>query len=320
MNRDTRRSRFIFGSLLVLSLLLITIDLRSGSALKGPRSIANSVVSPLQRAATGVAVPIGNFFSEIGSLGSTHQQIQDLRKQNAELKAALVSRTNISGELAQLKGVLDLAGAGRYRTVAGRVIGMGSAAGFAQTITVDVGSANGITPDMTVISTDGLVGRVHSVGTHSCTVILLSDLNFKIGARLAGSEALGIISGEGSQPLSLEILDAQVNVKVGDQLVARGSVGGHPFVPGVPIGVITELSQTPGALTRLAKVRPYAHLGTLDIVGIVVTPPKSDPRDALLPPVPTPTPIPTVTVTVTAAPTITPTTTPSSIPTVKPSN
>ena len=305
MNRDTRRSRFMLGFLIVLSLLLITLDLRSGSALNGPRSIADSVIAPLQRVATNITSPVGRFFGEIGSLGRTHQQIQDLRKQNAELKAALISRTSISSELAQLKGVLDLAGAGRYRTVAGRVIGMGSVAGFAQTITVDLGSANGVTPDMTVISTDGLVGRVHSVGKHSCTVILISDLNFKIGARLAGTLALGIVSGHGSQPLSLEVLDPQVDVKVGDQLVARGSVGGHPFVPGVPIGVITEVSQTPGALTRFARVRPYAHLGTLDVVGIVVKPPKSDPRDALLPPAPTatPTPTPTVTVTVTATPT-----------------
>lgn len=318
MNRDTRRSRFGLGLLLVLSLLLITLDLRSGSALKGPRSIANSVIAPLQRAATSVTTPIGNFFSEIGSIGSTHRQIQDLLKRNAELKAALISRSNTNGELAQLKGVLDLAGSGRYRTVTGRVIGMGSASGFAQTITVDLGSADGVTPDMTVISADGLVGRVHSVSAHSCTVVLISDLNFKIGARLAGTEALGIISGEGSQPLSLEVLDAQVDVKVGDQLVARGSVGGHPFVPGVPIGQVIEVSKTPGALTTLARVRPYARLGTLDIVGIVVTPPKIDPRDALLPPVPTPTPIPTVTVTAYPSPGIPSTLSPT--PTPKPSN
>jgi rod shape-determining protein MreC len=309
MNRDTRRSRFVLGLLIVISLLFITFDLRSGSALKGPRSIANSVIAPLQRVATAITEPVGRFISEIGSLGSTHQRISDLQNQNAALKTALIDRTNISGELDQLKGVLNLAGAGRYKTVAGHVIGMGSAAGFAQTITVDLGSADGVRPDMTVISADGLVGRVHSVGQHSSTVILLSDLNFKIGARLAGTQALGIISGAGSQPLSLEVLDTQVDVKVGDQLVARGSVGGRPFVPGVPIGVITQVSQTPGSLTRLAKVRPYAHLGTLDIVGIVVTPPKSDPRDALLPPVPvaTPLPTPTVTVTVTAVPTPTPT-------------
>ena len=310
MNRDTRRSRFGLGFLLVLSLFLITLDLRSGSALKGPRSIANSVITPLQRATTKVSEPIGNFFSELGSLRSSHQQIQDLRNQNAKLKAALIDGKNISGQLSQLKGVLDLAGTGKYQILAGRVIGMGAVAGFAQTITVDLGTTSGVAPDMTVISSDGLVGRVQSVGENACTVVLISDLRFKVGARLAGSQALGIISGEGSQPLSLEILDAQVEVKVGDQLVARGSVGGRPFVPGVPIGVVTEVAQTAGALTRLAKVRPYAHLGTLDIVGIVVTPPKADPRDSLLPSTPTPTPIPTVTVTVTATPT----------PTAKPSN
>ena len=312
MNRDTRRSRFMLGFLIVLSLLLITLDLRSGSALQGPRSIASSLIAPLQRVVTGVTSPVGNFFGEIGSLGRNRQQIQDLQKKNAELRAALIDRTNISGELSQLRGVLNLAGAGKYRMVAARVVAMGSAAGFAQTITVDAGSADGVTPDMTVISADGLVGRVHSVGTHASTVILISDLNFKIGARLAGTQALGIVSGHGSQPLSLEVLDPQVDVKVGDQLVARGSVGGHPFVPGVPIGVITDVSLTPGALTRFARVRPYAHLGTLNIVGIVVKPPKADPRDALLPAAPTPTPIPTVTVTVTPFPT--------PFPTPKPSN
>ncbi|HUW78363.1 MAG TPA: rod shape-determining protein MreC [Candidatus Nanopelagicaceae bacterium] len=302
MNRDTRRSRFVLGLLIVISLLLITFDLRSGSALKGPRSIANSIVSPLQRAATAVSTPVGNFFSDISSLGSAHQKIRNLQTQNSKLKAKLVDRSNLTSQLDQLKGVLNLAGAGQYKTVFGRVIGMGSAAGFAETITVDLGRVDGVSPDMTVISTDGLVGRVQSVEARSCTAVLLSDLKFKIGARLAGSQALGIISGEGAAPLSLEVLDSQVEVKVGDQLVARGSMGGRPFVPGVPIGVITQVSDTPGALTRLAKVRPYAHLGTLNVVGIVVKPPKVDPRDALLPVAPTPLPTPTVTVTVTAAP------------------
>jgi len=314
MNRDTRRSRFGLGFLLVISLFLITLDLRSGSALKGPRSIANSVITPLQQGVTRVTEPIGNFFAELGSLRSTQQQIKELRKENDQLKTSIINSQNMAGQLAQLKSVLDLAGIGRYRTVAGHVIGMGSVAGFAQTITVDLGTANGIKSDMTVISGDGLVGRVQSVGEHACTVVLISDLRFKVGARLAGSQALGIVSGEGPDPLSLEILDAQVEVKVGDQVVARGSVAGRPFVPGVPIGVITEVSHTSGALTRLAKVRPYAHLGTLDIVGIVVTPPKVDPRDALLPVAPTPTPIPTVTVTIYPTPGASPS------PSPKPSN
>jgi len=314
MNRDARRSRFIFGLLIVVSLLLLTFDLRDGATIKGPRAIASAVLGPLQRATTSVTAPIGRFFADVGSLGSNRRTIADLKQRNAELSAKLVAQANLEGELGQLKGVLNLAGAGRYKTVAARVIAMGAAAGFSDTITIDVGSANGVAPDMTVFSADGLVGRVHSVASNSANVILISDLNFKIGARLAGTQALGVVSGRGAQPLSLEVLDAQEPVAVGDRLVARGSVGGRPFVPGVPIGVIIQVMQTPGALTRLALVRPYAHLGSLDIVGVVVSPPKSDPRDALLPPPPTATPIPTPTVTVTVTPT------PSGTPSAKPSN
>lgn len=306
MNRDTRRSRFIFGLLIVVSLLILTFDLRDGATIRGPRAIVSAVLSPLQRATTSIAAPIGRFFSEIGSLGSNRRTIADLKQRNAELATKLLAQANLEGELSQLKGVLDLAGAGRYKTVAARVIAMGPTVGFSDTITIDVGSANGVAPDMTVFSADGLVGRVHSVASNSATVILISDLNFKIGARLAGTQALGVVSGRGAQPLSLEILDAQVPVAVGDRLVARGSVGGRPFVPGIPIGVITQVIQTPGALTRSALVLPYAHLGSLDIVGVVVAPPKSDPHDALLPPSPVPTPTPTVTVTVTATPTAQP--------------
>ena len=60
-----------------------------------------------------------------------------------------------------------------------------------------------------------------------------------------------------------------------------------------------------GTLTRTATVRPFVDFTTLDLVGVVVEPPRKNPRDAVLPPRPVTTPVtpaPTVTVTVTAKP------------------
>jgi rod shape-determining protein MreC len=56
---------------------------------------------------------------------------------------------------------------------------------------------------------------------------------------------------------------------------------------------------TPGSQTRTASVRPYVDFTSLDLVGVVVEPPRTDPRDSVLPPRPSSTPQPTVTVTVT---------------------
>ena len=77
----------------------------------------------------------------------------------------------------------------------------------------------------------------------------------------------------------------------GQQLVTFGSVGGRPYVPGVPVGVITRVVASASALTKIAYVRPYADDGALGVVGVVIVPPRHNPRDSVLPPRP-PSPAP----------------------------
>ena len=91
-------------------------------------------------------------------------------------------------------------------------------------------------------------------------------------------------------------------MEAGDALLARGSVSGRPFVPGVPIGEVTSVDNSPGAVTQTAEVRFYANFSTLGVVAVVIAKPESDPRDALVPPKPVPTPLPTVTIYATPSP------------------
>ncbi|HXJ25972.1 MAG TPA: rod shape-determining protein MreC, partial [Streptosporangiaceae bacterium] len=76
--------------------------------------------------------------------------------------------------------------------------------------------------------------------------------------------------------------------------VTAASVKQRPFVPGVPVGVITAVLGSGGGLTERALVRPYADFGSLGVVGIVVAPPRRSPRFSVLPPTPSPAPTPTV--------------------------
>jgi rod shape-determining protein MreC len=132
--------------------------------------------------------------------------------------------------------------------------------------------------------------------SNSALVQLASDPAFKIGARIASTQQIGILSGQGSRKGVLQLLDNSTEVKVGDVLLARGSQNGRPFVPGVPIGVVTKVDNSAGAVSQTADVKFYSNFSTLGVVSVVVSNPKSDPRDALVPQKPRPTPIPTVTV------------------------
>jgi rod shape-determining protein MreC len=88
----------------------------------------------------------------------------------------------------------------------------------------------------------------------------------------------------------LEILNAQAAVEKGNVVVTLGSRDDRPFVPGIPIGEVSDIVSTPGALTRQAEVEPFANLTSLNMVGIVIQAPRKAPREPLVAPSPSATP------------------------------
>jgi len=291
------RSRLLLVLLLVSSLFLITLDLRGVNLAGSLRSGVSTVTSPVENFFSRLFSPVGNFASDLRNFGQSKSKIAELEKQVDLLKSKEVLDEDLVGQLNQLKAVLDLAGRGGYKVVAAKVINRGPSASFKQTITLDVGSADGISRNMTVISDGGLVGVVKSVSSHSSIVLLMSDPTFKIGVRIAGTQSIGVISGQGGNKYLLQLLDATGEIKVGDTLVARGSDGGRPFVPGVPVGVVTAVQSNTSSITQNADVEGISNLDRVGIVAVVVMAPKADPRDALIPK-----PAPTVTVFVTPTP------------------
>ena len=297
------RSRLLFIILIVTALFLITLDLRGVSLISGLKSGTQSILNPFQRAGSAIVSPVRNFASDITHLGRTRNQIAQLKEENARLRDKLINRKDADGKLKQLKGVLDLAGTAGFKTVSAKVISYGSGASFSQTLTIDAGSTSGIRKNMTVISSDGLVGVVKASFPRSAIVQLASDPEFKIGARIAGSQQLGILTGQGTRKGALQLLDNLTTVKKGDVLLARGSNNGRPFVPGVPIGVVTAVDNSAGSASQTADVKYYVNFTALGVVSVVVSGEGADPRDALVPPKPRPTPTPTVTIYATPSPT-----------------
>ena len=296
------RGRLLIIVLIVTSLFLITLDLRGVQVIDGLRTGTQTALTPVQKAGSWAISPLRNFLSDVTSLGRTRNKIERLQAENDKLRLSLQNRKNADALLEQLKGVLDLAGTAGYKVVGAKVISQGSTTSFTQSISIDVGSNSGVRSNMTVLSSYGIVGVVKYVYPNSALVQLASDPAFRIGARIAGSQQIGILSGQGTRRGVLQLLDNRTQIKKGDVLLARGSQGGRPFVPGVPIGSVTDVDNSPGAVTQTAEVKFYTNFSTLGVVAVVVSGEGTDPRDALVPPKPIPTPIPTVTVFVTPSP------------------
>ncbi|MFF9284426.1 rod shape-determining protein MreC [Streptomyces griseosporeus] len=299
--RDTRESRLLLVLLIAIAFALITVDIRGGedSPVDGARQAAAAVFGPIENGVSSAVNPVGNAVEAVRDSGDRHDRLAQLEKENAALKAKLGSDDRNRSRLKQLDKMLKTAGEGQYGIKGAEVIAIGPAQGFSWTITIDIGANDGITRDMTVLNGDGLVGRVTTVGPNTSTVLLANDPDFTVGTRMEGSDELGFASGQGDRPLRVELLNGKADVKKGDRLVTFGSQADKPFVPGVPVGVVSRVDPSGGDLTRTLYVTPYVAFTKLDLVGVVVEAPKKDPRDTVLPPKPRPTPTPTVTVTVT---------------------
>jgi len=301
--RNGGRARLLLVTLIVTSLFLITLDLRGVKVIDGFKQATQTVMSPFQRAGSAVLTPVKNFLSDVTHLGRTRNQIEKLKAENAKLQSELINRKNADAQLEQLKDILDLAGTAGYKIVNAKVISQGSSQSFSQTVTIDIGSNAGIKKNMTVLSQYGIAGVVKDVYPNSALIQLASDPSFRIGARIAGTQQIGILTGRGTHSASLQLLDNSTNVKEGDILLSRGSIANRPFVPGVPLGYVTSVDNSAGAIAQTATIRYYTNFSSLGVVAIVLSASGSNPGDALVPVKPRVTPIPTVTVFVTPSPT-----------------
>jgi len=295
---DTRRTRLVLGVLLVAALALITVSARNSSSgpVRGLRALGGLLFGSAESVASGVTQPVAAFLDNVGNAAHAQAAISSLQREIIQLRGQLDQARLSKSAAAQLQQLLQLAGRGRYRIVAANVIAAGPA--YENTVTIDAGSADGLKPDETVLNGSGLVGTVTSVSSHTATVLLDTDAAATVGVRIAGTGEIGAVTGvghsqSGPAALRLQVFDANAVLTPGQQLVTFGSVGGRPYVPGVPVGVITRVVPSVSSLTKMAYVRPFADDGALGVVGVVIMPPRHNPRDSVLPPrPPSPTPSP----------------------------
>jgi rod shape-determining protein MreC len=260
---EARRTRAVLIALLVVAIALITLDFHDGGD-SGAHGIGGRIFGPVEHLASDVT---GVF------KGGDGGEIASLQQQNDQLRAQLAQAQANDADAQQVAGLLRLS-TGRYQIVAGTVIAAGGS--YSDTVTINAGSSDGIATDETVLNGDGLVGTVVSVTPGTATVQLATDAGATVGVRMNGTGQIGALTGtagslSGSAPLKLTLFNANATLKAGQTLVTFGSVGGRPYVAGVPVGTVETVTTQPGSLTPTALVKPFADFTGLGVVGVVVS-------------------------------------------------
>lgn len=289
-----RALRATAAVLTLLTAVTVVVDLARPGVADPLRSLVATAAAPAQSALAGW----------------DDDRVRELTQERDALAAEVTRLRELARRDGQLRALDRATTWGDHRLVPARVVAFapGTSPVGGRTVTIDVGERDGVREDQTVVSADGLVGRVLRTGPLSSDVLLVGDPDVVVGVRYgvgagadgggAGSDGVGAgadgggagadgapsdhsaalgsvtasappgVPARGHGELTLTAL-GDSPISVGDPVTTLGSPDDRPYVARVPLGTVTAVDPDRGQLGRTAVVTPHVDTDTLDLVAVV---------------------------------------------------
>jgi len=249
------------GLMLLLALHLISSGVSPDGRTGRPALVLMEVLRPFQASESALAANFRGFFSDYIDLVGVREENDRLKRTLAQLQSERTHLVELEVENHHLTDLLDLRDALAMPGVAARVIG-GDATGLTRTLILSQGSSMGLRPEMAVISTDGVVGKLITVSPNASRVLLINDHNSGLDAIDQRSRARGIVAGAMDDGLIMKYVDRTGDVKPGDAVITSGMDGIFPG--GLLVGQVVQVSQEgPGLFLNIA-IKPAVDFSKLE--------------------------------------------------------
>jgi rod shape-determining protein MreC len=297
-DRSTRTDRALptFITLVVLGVLLMTFHVRleGGGVVGIMRTGAQTIVSPMQRAASYVVNPVADAIDGLGNIAGLREENRALAAALEDAEAQLIA---VQDQLARLELFEDLYGLNVASSDIGSTLAnvIGRPDQFDAGLIIDRGTVHGIAVGQPVVDTSGyVVGTVSSVTRISATIVPITAS--RDGVRVLVGTQIGRVTAQiASEEMRLEIRDAREPVLAGDRIVTSAASVSYPA--GLPVGEVLEAARVQSNAVSTTAM-PYVNVDTLRLVVVLAWP--ADPGSAI-----GQDPVPEVTTTVPGATTTT---------------
>ncbi|MBR3182714.1 MAG: rod shape-determining protein MreC [Eggerthellaceae bacterium] len=258
----------VLVALLIVSLVLVTVYAREGAT--GP-------IHSFQNLFTGGSAVVGSAGARVGSatesagnsvtdLTANESSLVALREQNQKLRQMLSDAEEYRQEVERLQGLLDMKQVSGVTGPVAHIIGR-SANAWDQSITIDLGSNDGVEAGMTIMGASGVIGQVSQTAEKTSTVRLLTDPNSGAAVMIQSSRANGIVRGSINGLLYLEDLDEGVVPEVGDVIITSG-LGGS-YERGLIVGAVVNVNMATSTTAGTVIVSPNDSAAMLEEVIVV---------------------------------------------------
>lgn len=262
-----QKNYLALGAVVVVAVMLLSLPTRATARLK---LAVGSWFLPLFGLAGAAQQLPADLADSVLPRRELLKEIDNLRRENQQLKEQQIQTIAISRENEQLRTMLGWQRQVPWRLKLANVV-MRDPANWWRTIQIDLGSRDGIQTNQPVLTAEGLVGRVSSVSFVSSQVILIGDPNCRISALVDNAtHDMGVLAPGGpldTSVVQLSYLASSANLKPGQNVITSGL--GGVFPRGIPIGKIVDVQSIEYGLATAASVKLNANLGGLEQVWVL---------------------------------------------------
>ena len=276
MRRRDIKPKHILISIIIIIIIILAIfsfTLKEDRQLNKFESLIKDTVTSVQKVVTS---PFNWIFTKIDDykeLINIREKYQKLLPEVDRIDSLTTENIELRKQLEAMKEELDIKYTiNQYEYLNATVISRNISYWY-NTITIDKGTYNGVEPNMVVVNSDGLIGKVVSTTTFTSDVKLLttSDTNNKISVAISnGSNKLyGLIKDYNYNTNSLEVegISNTETVSIGDSVYTSGL--GGVFPSGILIGKVTEITTDEYDLAKIINVSPIADFDNINYVAIL---------------------------------------------------
>ena len=221
-----------------------------------------ATLGPFEKVVDASVEGVERIWSGYIGLIHVHRDNENLLAENGKLRMELIQKTEDALELTRLRQLMELQATPIGKTVAARVIGKDPSQG-GRNLTIDKGLRSGVNKDATVITRDGVVGRVIVSSDYFSVVQLIVDSQSAVGFIVRSSRRIGILKGTGGSELEMEFIEDDNDIKQGDELITSGQDQIYP--KGIPLGIVMSVGPRQGNF-KVVRIRPSVNFGRLEEV------------------------------------------------------
>ncbi|WP_417829371.1 rod shape-determining protein MreC [Thalassospira sp.] len=257
----TALHRFAFILLIFSAFGLMLLGKADTILIERIRAASADLVSPVMNIVSRPAASINELTDKIYNLAHLYEENERLRRENKQLLAWQQAARNLSHENARLRDLASYTSPPTVHLVTSRVIAdMGGP--YAHNVMISAGSRDGVSKGQAVLSDEGLVGRIAEAGYQASRVLLITDINSRVPVMIENSRDRAFLSGDNTNRPLLTFLTADASVAPGDRILTSGHGGAFP--PGIPIGVVSSVSENAVRVAPMFRRHQLEYLRVAD--------------------------------------------------------